>query len=159
MVLLIGCQDVEKSPKPDNLIPESKMVDVLTEVALLHGARSYNKNVMEEKGIKPKSYLFEKYGIDSLQFAESNDYYSQNYKQYQDIYSRVKERLLALKEEYDSLREIEDRKMDSLRAARDSVGQQDSLTVDRDSLQVNDRPPSVNSQFLPPHIIRDSVNP
>lgn len=155
-VLLYGCQDIEKSPRPDNLIPESKMVDVLTEMSLLHGARSYNKNLLEEKGIKPKEYLYEKYGIDSLQFVESNQYYSENYKQYHDIYTRVKERLMVLKEEYDSIRDVEEQRIDSLRTLRDSV-QQDSLEIQEDSLRIRKRPGSEENQLLPPAFSQDSV--
>ncbi len=115
LFMLISCQDINRTPKPDNLIPEDKMVDVLTEISLLHGARSYNKSQMEEKGIDPYPYLTEKYGIDSIQLVQSNDYYAQNYKQYRRIYDSVKVRLETLVAEYDSIREMEQRKRDSLR--------------------------------------------
>lgn len=115
LYLLISCQDINRTPKPDDLIPEEKMIDVLTEISLLHGARSYNKAQMEEKGIDPYPYLTEKYGIDSLQLVQSNDYYAQNYKQYRRIYDSVKARLEILVEEYDSIREMEQLKRDSLR--------------------------------------------
>lgn len=116
LFLMTGCQGIQKTDKPEDLIPEDKMADVLTEIALLHGARSYNKQLMQEKGIDPDKFIFEKYGIDSLQFIQSNQYYSENYKKYQGIYSNVKERLEALKIEYDSLREQEESRTDSLRA-------------------------------------------
>ena len=112
--LLVSCQNVNRMPEPDNLIPEEKMVDVLTEISLLHGARSYNKMLMEEKGIDPYPYLTRKFGIDSSQLAKSNDYYAQNYKQYKRIYDSVKVRLELLVVEYDSLREQEERRLDSL---------------------------------------------
>ncbi|WP_324719859.1 DUF4296 domain-containing protein [Salinimicrobium sp. HB62] len=127
LFLLISCQDINRTPKPDNLIPEEKMVDVLTEISLLHGAKSYNKSQMEEKGIDPYPYLTEKYGIDSLQLVQSNDYYAQNYKQYKRIYDSVKVRLETLVEEYDSIREMEQRKRDSL---REKPGK-DSLPIPR----------------------------
>ena len=114
--LVTGCQGIQKTDKPEDLISEDKMADVLTEIALLHGARSYNKQLMQEKGIDLDKFIFEKYGIDSLQFIQSNQYYSENYKKYQGIYSNVKERLEALKIEYDSLRVQEERRTDSLRA-------------------------------------------
>lgn len=116
LFLTMGCQDIKRSPKPDDLIPEDKMADVLTEISLLHGARSYNKDLMEAKGIKPDRYIYEKYGIDSVQFVRSNEYYSEHYKQYQRIYTDVKNKLEALKVEYDSIREQEERRLDSLRA-------------------------------------------
>ncbi len=115
LILLVSCQDIDRTPKPDNLIPEDKMVEVLTELSILHGARSYNKSLMEEKGINAYPYLTNKFGIDSVQLVQSNNYYAENYKEYQMIYDRVKERLEILMEHYDSIREVEKKKKDSLR--------------------------------------------
>lgn len=133
LLLLSGCQNVEKTSKPEDLIPEEKMVDVLTEIAVLHGARSYNKNLLEEKGVDPTRYVYEKYSIDSVQFAQSNNYYSENTKQYQDIYTQVKERLEALKMQYDSIREREERRKDSLREL-DTLPRDSIRKIRRDSL-------------------------
>lgn len=113
--VLFSCQDIEKTPKPENLIPEEKMVKVLTDISLLHGARTFNRKLMEEKGISPYEYLWEKYRIDSSQFRKSNDYYAENYKQYQRIYDSVKSRLEILQLEYDKIREREERRQDSIR--------------------------------------------
>lgn len=160
MVVLLGsCQDIKKSPRPDNLIPEAKMVDVLTEAAILHGARSYNRNLLEEKGIMPREYLYEKYGIDSLQFVQSNAYYTQNYKKYHEIYTEVKERLIVLKEEYDSIRELEDRKVDSLRSLEEK-DPRDSLDSRRDSLQLKERTdlPENQNQLAEPLSTADSIS-
>lgn len=132
--VLTSCQDINRSPKPDNLIPEDKMVEVLTEISLLHGARTYNRNLMEEKGIDPYPYLMSKYNIDSTQLVQSNNYYSENYKQYQRIYHRVKARLELLMKEYDSIREVEEKMEDSLRKLirTDSLqgNEPDSLKLD-----------------------------
>jgi hypothetical protein len=100
---------------------------VLTELSILHGARSYNKSLMEEKGINAYPYLTNKFGIDSVQLVQSNNYYAQNYKEYQTIYDRVKERLEILMEQYDSIREIEEKKRDSLRR----IPENDSLVPRR----------------------------
>ncbi|WP_051286241.1 DUF4296 domain-containing protein [Salinimicrobium terrae] len=122
LIVLVSCQDINRTPKPDNLIPEEKMVEVLTELSLLHGARSYNMRLREEKGINAYSYLTEKFKIDSIQIVRSNEYYAQNYKQYKRIYEKVKERLELLMAEFDSIREIEEKKRDSLRnIKKDSI--------------------------------------
>ena len=118
LFLLASCQDVEKMPEPDNLIPEKKMVEVLTDLAILHGARSYNKNLLQEKGIEPAKYIWEKYDIDSVQFRVSNEYYTENYRQYQEMYANVKENLEQLQVKYDSIREEEERKQDSIRSLK-----------------------------------------
>ena len=116
LILFSSCQGIQKSDEPEDLIPEDKMVEVLTDISLLQGARSYNKELMNQKGINVEKYVFEKYDIDSLQYIRSNRYYSENYKEYEDIYSKVKVRLESLKVEYDSIREQEEKRQDSLRA-------------------------------------------
>lgn len=148
-LFLASCQDIEKSPKPEDLLSEDKMVEVLTEIALLNGARTYNKNMLQEKGIDPYEHLQEKFDVDSSQFIRSNNYYSENYKEYSKIYSRVKERLEAMQVVYDSIREVEERKRDSLRAIEDSLRpgrkpNKDSLMSEIDSLEL-----------LPPPVRKD----
>lgn len=101
--------------RPKDLIPRDKMVDVLVEVSLLQAARNYNKTLLEEKGIDPEDYIWEKYDIDSLQFAQSSQYYAENYRQYEQIYDRAKEKLEEYRTHYDSLGQIERRERDSLR--------------------------------------------
>lgn len=143
-LVLISCQDIKQTPKPDNLIPQEKMVEVLTELSLLHGARSYNKTLMEEKGIDPYPYLMDKFGIDSVQLVQSNDYYAANYKEYQQIYEKVKIRLQALMDEYDSIREVEERIQDSIRGAgSDSLKGKVIDSLRRDSL-VRDLPDPIS---------------
>ena len=151
--LLTSCQDLKKSPKPPDLIGEDKMVDVLTEIALLNGARTYNKKMVKEKGIDPYEHLLAKYQVDSVQFIHSNNYYSENYKDYSDIYSRVKERLEAIQRGYDSLREKEERKRDSIRSL-----EKDSLNPGRKRMLDSIRA-EADKELLPyPVSMEDSIN-
>ena len=149
-LLLTSCQDIQKSDKPKDLISQDKMVDVLTEIALLNGARTYNKKMLKEKGIDPYEHLWEKFEVDSSQFRRSNNYYSENYKVYSKIYSRVKERLESFQLQYDSLREIEERKKDSLRSLIE-----DSLNPDRRRKILDSLKKKVPMELLPPPITRD----
>ncbi|MCJ7757357.1 MAG: DUF4296 domain-containing protein, partial [Gillisia sp.] len=89
-VLLVSCQNVEEIKKPDSLIPEQKMVKVLTDLAILYSAKNYNKKILEETGLPLKTYLYEKHQIDSLQLAQSTEYYAKNYTQFKKIYNQVK---------------------------------------------------------------------
>lgn len=151
--ILVSCQEVNRTSRPKDLIPEKKMVEVLTEISLLHGARSYNKALMEEKGIDPYPYLMKKFNIDSAQLVRSNNYYAENYKQYNRIYGKVKERLEFLMKEYDSIREVEEKIMDSIKRLEkaDSLSkpQVDSLVQDsllQDSLLRRLPPPISRSR-------------
>ena len=130
-VTFVACQDIEKSEKPENLISEDKMVDVITEISLLQSARNFSKRIYENTGIKGREYIFEKYDIDSVQFKHSNDFYADNYEVYQRIYDSVKNRFEKMKVELDTLQMQERRIKDSIaQAKRDSIGTKDSLDPD-----------------------------
>ncbi|MBZ9728133.1 DUF4296 domain-containing protein [Salegentibacter sp. JZCK2] len=127
-VAFAACQDIEKSERPDDLIPEDKMVDIITEISLMQSARNFSKRIFENTGIKGKEYIFEKYDIDSVQFKHSNDYYADNYEIYQRIYDSVKQGFERMKVKLDTLQQQERRVKDSIaEAKRDSIGTKDSL--------------------------------
>lgn len=110
-VLLTGCQKVNHTPKPKNLIPNEKMVDILVDLAKIDAARNVNVEKFDEFGGKTaKRLLFEKYQIDSIQLVESSAYYAEKLKMNDSIYSRVKNRLKA---ENDSLLEAKNGKPNS----------------------------------------------
>ncbi|PKD20670.1 hypothetical protein APR41_13430 [Salegentibacter salinarum] len=124
-----ACQNIEKSERPENLIPEDKMIDVIAEIFLMQSARNFNKRMFENTGIRGQEYIFEKYEIDSVQFKRSNDYYADNYEVYQRIYDSVKNRFEKLKVELDTLQQQEQQIKDSIAKVR-----RDSLGVEEDSL-------------------------
>lgn len=159
MVFTVSCQDLKKTEKPDNLIPEEKMIDILTELSLLHAARNYNKFKLEETGIKPDKYIFEKFNIDSLQFEKSNNYYAEQYSQYERIYDSVKARIEVMKSRLDSLRAIDVKREDSIKKAeKDSLKALDSLEVNKDSIRNEvDKIEPEDSLVPPPALIRDSI--
>ena len=106
--------------KPDNLISEAEMVDIIVDLTLLNSAPGIDKSILEKKEIEPESYVYEKYAIDSIQFVASNNYYAHNIDAYQDIYANVKLKLNNKKEEYKLLNEKElkeKKKKDSIRTA------------------------------------------
>jgi len=135
MCLFFSCNpSIEKPKKPANLIPEDKMVEILYDMFILNSAKGVNKKLLELNGILPKDYIFEKYGIDSTQFALSNNYYVYDTKTYESILNKIAQKIDVKKKEYEALDKIEEadkkRKEDSLRAIR--VKQKDSL------LKIND---------------------
>ncbi|MDN3596194.1 DUF4296 domain-containing protein [Zunongwangia endophytica] len=136
----ISCQDVKHVSKPNNLIPQDKMVDILTEIVLVNSARNYNKVMLEKSGIKPNQYIYQKFAIDSVQFEKSNEYYSENYNDYVSIFDKVKDSLDALKEHYNKLTEEEKKIEDSLNKIKldknrpDLKKEIDSIEVEVDSI-------------------------
>ncbi|RAJ18118.1 DUF4296 domain-containing protein [Olleya aquimaris] len=98
--LVVSCYGIDKPSKPDNLLSEDKMVDVLVEFTLMSSAKGINKRELENRGIVPDSFVYKKHNIDSLQFANSNNYYAYDIETYTDIYTKVKDSLEKLKAIY-----------------------------------------------------------
>ena len=62
--------------KPANLISEDQMVEILFDVILINSAKGVNKQLLQNNIENPLNYIYRTYGIDSLQFTESNTYYT-----------------------------------------------------------------------------------
>ena len=93
--LVLGCKNsLNQAPiPPENLISKEKMVDIIYDMTLINVAKGVNKSILENNGIMPEQYLFNKHSIDSILFAKSNEYYSYDLKTYQIIYDNVKIKL------------------------------------------------------------------
>ena len=92
LVILVGCTSNTIYKKPKDLIPEAKMVNILTDMYLANAASGIkNKNL--EKKINYMPLVYEKYGVDSLQFQHSNTYYVSRLDDYKSIYEKVETRL------------------------------------------------------------------
>ena len=148
VLLFISCQNVEKVKEPENLIPEAKMAEVLTDLSILNSAKNYNKRILEETGLKPAEYLYEKHGIDSLQLAQSNEYYAKNYDRLESIYKRVRVNLEKMQVDLEKLLEEETRIKDSIKVADSISGKKsDSIPIkpefkrtNIDSMIIKNRP-------------------
>ena len=86
-------KDSKKITVPENLISQEKMIDVIYEMTLINVSKGVNRSVLENNGVVPEIYIFNKYKIDSLQFALSNEFYSNDLDKYLEIYNSVKEKL------------------------------------------------------------------
>jgi hypothetical protein len=94
------------------------MVEIIVDMNMLTSGQGLDKSALVKEGIVPEEYVYEKYGIDSLQFIKSNEYYAHDIDRYQDIYAGVKKRLNEEKAKFKKLNEEEkkDKKIqDSLR--------------------------------------------
>lgn len=103
------------------MISEDKMVKVLTDLSILNSAKNFNKRFLEETGVRPNTYLYEKHEIDSLQLANSTEYYAKKYDLLDRIYSRVNVNLEKMKKDLEIVRTEEKRIEDSIRIA-DTLG-------------------------------------
>ncbi|MEM8846734.1 MAG: DUF4296 domain-containing protein [Bacteroidota bacterium] len=121
-ILLWSCAEKVVEP-PENLISEEKMVDVLHDLALLNSTKTSFAYYLEQNNLKTMEFLFQKYQIDSTQFAQSNNYYASIPLKYQMIYEKVEAKLETKrktleegnKKRNDSTRAVQKKKTDSLK--------------------------------------------
>ena len=117
--LFLGCQDIKEIEKPENLIAKEVMVNILTDVYISNASRSVNNKLLKEYNISLDSVIYNKYHIDSLQFVESNAYYSSSLETYKGIVTKVQEGLIIMQKEKDSIYEkIKKEKEDSTKAKK-----------------------------------------
>lgn len=105
--------------KPDNLIDKKVMKDILYDMLILDAVKYQDPNVLYENGVNPKTYVFKKYKIDSLQFAKSNAYYAADYREYKKMYDELSDRLKKDKEAIDLVNKKAEKKEDALKKAKE----------------------------------------
>ena len=98
IVLIIGCSE----NVPENLIDKEKMENIIFDIMILNASSGFDLKV--DKNLLSDEFIYKKYNIDSLQFFESELYYSKNPRDHYEIYAKVKIRILK---SIDSLRSID----------------------------------------------------
>ena len=102
----VSCTSRTIYKKPDNLISEDKMVDIWTDLYMATSAKNIKTQHLR-KGINYVPAVMEKYGIDSVQFYNSNLYYTSRIDDYEKIFLKVQQRLKELKKEYQPEQQID----------------------------------------------------
>jgi len=95
-LILCSCEK-NTAPKPEKLISETELEEVLFEMAVLQGAESQllsNGDVL----IDTYAYIKNRFGLDSLAIVQNNMYYAHDYKNYEKINARVLKRLKDLRD-------------------------------------------------------------
>ncbi|WP_348799975.1 DUF4296 domain-containing protein [Flavobacterium adhaerens] len=104
--------------KPDNLIDKNVMIDIFYDLSLLDALRYQDPKSLTDNGINPKTYVFKKYKIDSLQFAKSNAYYAADYREYKNMFDKVNNRLKKEKEAVDLINKKVEKKEAAIKKAK-----------------------------------------
>ena len=117
-IFFMACTSNTIIKKPDHLISKNQMVDLLTDMLIASGAENI-KNSNLERNVNYFPLVFEKYGIDSTRFKESNYYYTSRIDEYEQILQKVDARLKAMKKEIDDDIKLKDSlKSDSIKNQR-----------------------------------------
>ena len=79
-------------PKPDNLLDEEVMVNIIYDISILQATDGSMSYKLSDHNIKMNQYIFEKYKIDSITYRENQRYYAADARKYKKIYKKVIER-------------------------------------------------------------------
>ena len=101
--LFFSCNDFFLNQKPNNLIDEETMEKILFEAIMMDVMYTFsekNPDFLELFGV---NYLYQKYGVDSIQLTQSDKYYSKNPRIYSRIYNKVLDKMKTQKDSIDRL--------------------------------------------------------
>ena len=105
LLLLLALQFVsckQGLEKPDTFIEEDKMVAILYDIAVMDALKSYNLNSPKANPVDSREYLLKKYQVDSLQFAQNNQYYAADMVRYKKMFEKVNQLLEQEKKKYEA---------------------------------------------------------
>lgn len=117
VVVFLSCKE-EVITKPNRLIEKGEMVNIMYDLALLEAIKYQNPTSLTTNKINAPDYIYKKYKIDSIQFAQSNVYYASNYTEYKGMFDQVIKRIDSRKVIVDSLVKVENKnkvKLDSIK--------------------------------------------
>ena len=96
-VLLISLAFVACSnnpvPKPDILLDDEVMTNILFDIAILQAANGTMGNKLTENNVKVTTYIYKKYNIDSTTYYQNQRYYAADAKKYKKMYEKVMDKL------------------------------------------------------------------
>lgn len=106
LLIIFSCTSRTIYKKPDNLISEEKMIEIWTDIYIARGAK-FIKTKDLRKNINYIPLVFKKHQIDSLQFSESNLYYTSTIDDYEKMFLEVEKRLKEQQEIYNPKSELD----------------------------------------------------
>jgi len=126
IILAISCKE---ETKPNRLIEKEVMVNIMYDLSILQALKYQNPTSIDSFKINARDFVYKKYRIDSLQFAQSNVYYSANNEQYKEMFNQVVGRINKEKTAADSLIKVEIKKKSKINKAKlkESISAKDAL--------------------------------
>ena len=108
-LLVLSCTN-NPVPKPDNLLDEEVMVEILFDVAVLNAAQNVKPSVLREHNIETQTFIFNKYKIDSITYHQNQRYYASKVDKYKRMHKKVLERLEQVKSQTNDTFENKEKK-------------------------------------------------
>ncbi len=147
LILLVGCKK-ELVKEPKRLIEREKMVNIIYDLSLLEAMKVENPGFMDSIKYTSNQYVFKKYKIDSVQFAQSNIYYAADYMEYEKIYTQIKARLDKEKTQVNSLIKAEAEKEKMKAKAKKKQQEKESDTIKKAKLKTDKEPDSLKKRLV-----------
>jgi len=91
-IFFVACKD----SVPEEIIPESKMTDILLDLHVADGYMLYGSAASENRHWDYFSGIYKRYGTDSASVRKSLEYYASHPQKLQDIYAEISKRLHAM---------------------------------------------------------------
>ena len=95
LILTTSCSDQNS---PTDLMSEEQMVDFLLDINIINSSRAYRNNSDLNYYNINDTFLYKQHNIDSIQFVNSNSYYSSKPKKYLKIYSQLQKKMRSIKD-------------------------------------------------------------
>ena len=105
ITLVFSCQDPALIEKPENLLDELTMENIIYEAIMMDVMSTFKPKNKKFIDIIGSPYLFLKYNIDSLQLAKSHEYYTKNPKIMSKIYNKVLRKMERSKDSIDNIKQ------------------------------------------------------
>ncbi|WP_395047942.1 DUF4296 domain-containing protein [Flavobacterium sp.] len=103
LIFISACSNKNEIPKPAKPIDKAVMENILYDLALLQALKSYSPEKLTKNSINSKTYIYQKYKIDSLQFVENNKYFASDIETYKLMFENVSNRLQKEKNQMDTI--------------------------------------------------------
>lgn len=130
LLVFVSCKE-EVVKKPNRLIEKDVMVNIMYDLSLLEAIKYQSPAILDSNKISPKQYIYKKYKVDSLQFAQSNVYYASDYEEYKNMFEQMTKRLDQKKLAVEALIKAEKKKKKEAKKAKSLNKKTDSLELNR----------------------------
>lgn len=103
IILLLGFACEGGVEKPERLLSEGEMENIIYDLWILQTMSSTNPVQIQQNHVDVNKYIYDKYKIDSITFVQNQKYYASDIEKYQQIHKKVSEKLKSEKAVFDSI--------------------------------------------------------
>jgi Domain of unknown function (DUF4296) len=136
LFLSVSCKK-ELVKQPKGLIERGKMIDIMYDLSLLEAIKYQNPLSLDSSDTSQKRFVWQKYKVDSLQFAQSNIYYAADYDDYKEMFDEIAKRLEKNQRAADSLAKIDEKKAAKEKKNKEKISGQNPKTDQTKLRKVN----------------------